>query len=115
LTKLADDVAGRGVGGLPYEAVDDRYAVFVGRCTETKASYVVKNEHLDPVVKKRVGYFQLHDGDWYLVNEGMPGMKDVIAGKEIQIGGNVKLEEGTQVLLSPVEGGRLIQVQMAGA
>ena len=66
-------------------------------------------------MKKRVGYFQLHDGDWFLVNEGMPGMRDVSAGKEISIGDNVKLEEGTQVLLSPVEGGRLIQVQMAGS
>ncbi len=76
---------------------------------------VFPNEHLDPALKKRVGYFQLHDGDWFLVNEGMPGMRDVSAGKEISIGDNVKLEEGTQVLLSPEEGGRLIQVQMAGS
>lgn len=75
---------------------------------------VYPNEHLEPVQKNRVGYFQLHDGDWFLVNEGMPGMKNVSAGKDIKIGDSVKLEEGTQVLLSPMEGGRLIQVQMAG-
>lgn len=76
---------------------------------------VFPNEHLDPELKKRVGYFQLHDNDWFLINEGMPGMKDLLTGQEIAVGGHVKLDEGSQILLSPRDGGRLIMVQMAGA
>jgi len=62
--------------------------------------------------KKRVGYFQLHQGDWYLVNEGMPQMHDVANKKDVPIGGNVKLTDGSQFLLSREDGGRLIQVQL---
>jgi serine/threonine protein kinase len=75
---------------------------------------VFPNEHITPEQKKRVGYFQFHAGDWYLVNENMPTMKDVVAGKDIPIGGNVKLTDGAQVLLSNEVGGRLIQVQLSG-
>ncbi|AWU95275.1 helix-hairpin-helix domain-containing protein [Azospirillum ramasamyi] len=73
---------------------------------------VFPNEHLTPEMKKRVGYFQLHQGDWYLVNEGMPQMHDVAAKKDLPIGGNVRLSDGSQYLLSREEGGRLIQVQL---
>jgi len=75
---------------------------------------VFPNEHLAAHQKQRVGYFRLHDGEWYLVNEGMPGMKDVTSGKDVAIGSHVKLADGSQLLLSPEDGGRLIQVQMAG-
>lgn len=73
---------------------------------------VFPNEHLTPEMKKRVGYFQLHQGDWYLVNEGMPQMHDATAKKDVPIGGNVRLSDGSQYLLSRDEGGRLIQVQL---
>lgn len=76
---------------------------------------VFPNEHLAAGDKHRVGYFRLHGGEWYLVNEGMPGMRDVINGKEVAIGEHVMLADGVQVLLSPEDGGRLIQVQMAGS
>ncbi len=75
---------------------------------------VFPNEHLSPDQKKRVGYFQLHQGDWYLVNEGMPQMHDTVAKRDIPIGGNVKLLDGSQFLLSREDGGRLIQVQLVG-
>jgi hypothetical protein len=75
---------------------------------------VFPNEHLASHLKRRVGYFQLHGGEWYLVNEGMPGMKDVTNDMEVALGEHVKLADGVQILLSPQEGGRLIQVQMAG-
>ena len=75
---------------------------------------VFPNEHLDSSLKKRVGYFQLHEGDWYLVNEGMHGMKDLTEDEDIGIGSNVKLSDGKQILLSPEEGGRLVRVQIAG-
>jgi uncharacterized protein YegL len=44
LTKLDPDVSGGLSGKLPFEAVYDRYTVFVGRCTASKAPYVVKYE-----------------------------------------------------------------------
>lgn len=73
---------------------------------------IFPNEHLTPEMKKRVGYFQLHQGDWYLVNEGMPQMHDVTAKKDVPVGGNIRLSDGSQYLLSRSEGGRLIQVQL---
>lgn len=76
---------------------------------------IFPNEHLEDRHKRRVGYFQFHNGDWHLVNEGLNGMKDVTGGCDVPIGANVKLVDGAQVLLSKDQGGRLIQVQMAGA
>lgn len=73
---------------------------------------VFPNEHLPPDQKKRVGYFQLHQGDWFLVNEGMPQMHDVASKKDVPIGGHVKLTNGSQFLLSREDGGRLVQVQL---
>ncbi|MCW2244651.1 serine/threonine protein kinase [Azospirillum fermentarium] len=73
---------------------------------------IFPNEHLTSDLKKRVGYFQLHQGDWYLVNEGMPQMHDIAAKKDVPIGGNIRLSDGSQYLLSRDEGGRLIQVQL---
>ncbi len=70
------------------------------------------NEHLSAAERKRVGYFQRHQGDWYLVNEAMPQMYDVGAKRDVPIGGYVKLLDGTQLLLSREEGGRLVQVQL---
>jgi hypothetical protein len=74
---------------------------------------VFPNEHLDDKQKRRVGYFQQQSGAWHLVNEGLPGMKNVQSGDAIPIGGNVALTEGAQILLDPEDGGRLIQVQLA--
>jgi len=75
---------------------------------------IFPNEHLTPAQRRRVGYFQLHQGEWYLVNEGMPQMVDLANRREIPLGGNVKLTDGSQFLLSKEEGGRLIQVQLVG-
>ena len=75
---------------------------------------IYPNEHLENHQKHRVGYFQLHAGDWYLVNEGLHGMKDLTNKRDIPIGSNVKLMDKTQVLLCGEKDGRLIQVQMAG-
>lgn len=73
---------------------------------------VFPNEHLPPEQRRRVGYFQLHQGNWYLVNEAMPTMHDVTAKKDVPLGGNVLLADGSQFLLSREDGGRLIQVQL---
>ncbi|SDJ56235.1 helix-hairpin-helix domain-containing protein [Salipiger marinus] len=76
---------------------------------------VYPNEHLEERHKRRVGYFQFHAGDWYLVNEALPGMRDLTGKRDVPVGGNVKLAEGAQILLSSEDGGRLVQVQMAGS
>lgn len=70
------------------------------------------NEHLPADQRKRVGYFQKHQGEWHLVNEAMPTMHDVDAKRDVPIGGNVKLTDGAKLLLSREEGGRLIHVQL---
>lgn len=73
---------------------------------------VFPNEHLTSDQRKRIGYFQRHQGEWFLVNEGMPQMHDVGNKRDVPIGGNVKLSDGAQVLLSREDGGRLIHVQL---
>jgi serine/threonine protein kinase len=74
---------------------------------------VFPNEKLTPDQKKSVGYFQFHNGQWYLRNENLQGMKDIAnGGKVIGLGELVQLTEGRQILLSAEDGGRLIQVQL---
>lgn len=74
---------------------------------------VFPNEKLAADQRKSVGYFQFHNGQWYLRNEALQGMKDVTdGGKTIKPGEIVQLSEGRQILLSNDDGGRLIQVQL---
>lgn len=70
------------------------------------------NEHLAAAQRRRAGYFQKHQGDWYLVNEAMPTMRDVGGKRDVPIGDHVRLGEGAQILLSQEDGGRLVQVQL---
>jgi len=73
---------------------------------------IYPNEHLKDDHKRRIGYFRFHDGDWYLVNESLRGMRDITGNRDIPSGGNVRLVDGGRILLSGDPGGRLIQVQM---
>lgn len=73
---------------------------------------VFPNEHLTPDQRNRVGYFQQHNGDWFLVNEGMPQLYDVTGKRDVAVGDHIKLTEGSQILLSREAGGRLIHVQL---
>lgn len=70
------------------------------------------NEHLKPDHRKRVGYFQRHQGHWYLVNEAMPSLYDADAKVDVPIGEHVKLVDGAKILLSREEAGRLVHVQL---
>ena len=73
------------------------------------------NERLAEADRTRVGYFQSHEGAWVLVNEGMPRLHDLTAGKDVPVGGQVTLTEGHQLRMdTPEHGGRVVQVQMAG-
>ena len=73
------------------------------------------NEKIKPEDAKKIGYFILHNNEWYLVNEAMPTMRDITNKQDIKIGGNVALKEGVQILLDQNVGGRLIAVQMSGS
>lgn len=75
-------------------------------------SRVVANEKLTPEQKQRVGYFVLHGGRWWLVNEGLPGMMDAASKTPIAIGEKIELVDGAQILLDREEGGRLLLVQL---
>ncbi len=73
---------------------------------------VFPNERLTPDQTKRVGYFVLHQDEWYFVNEGLTTLRDVGNKKEIPVGEKIKLEDGAQILFTPEHGGRLCVVQM---
>jgi hypothetical protein len=75
---------------------------------------IAPNEKLSEAQRKRVGYFVLYKNSWWLVNEGLPDMMEIVNGKNISIaiGSKVELKEGQKILLSKATGGRLIIVQM---
>lgn len=73
---------------------------------------IVPNERLTDEQKKRVGYFVFHDKTWYLVNERMPELTDLATKNIVPVGSKVALNDGTQLLMSKQDGGRLIVVQM---
>jgi serine/threonine protein kinase len=78
---------------------------------------IIPNENLKEADSKRVGYFQIISGDWYLVNERMLTLEDVTEKanvKNIAVGEKVKLQQGTLLKLSSADDGRLVSVSMAG-
>ena len=72
------------------------------------------NERLPQAERGRLAYFQRHNNQWHMVNEGLPHMRDVANAAPIGIGESVVLTDGAQILLDRENGGRLIQVQLAG-
>ena len=78
---------------------------------------VFPNERLSAEDSKRQGYFRFHQGHWLLVNERMSSLYEVMSdGSKVlkKPGEYVVLNEGTRILLSTEEGGRLVFVQLAG-
>lgn len=73
---------------------------------------IAPNERLTADQKKPVGYFVMHNGQWWFVNQTLTGLKDVTNKIDIPIGGKVELTDGLQLLLSPDDNCRLVQVQM---
>ena len=67
--------------------------------------------------KKRVGYFVLHNGSWWLVNEKLPDLLEINGATKtpIPVGDKVELTDGKQILLEKGDGGRLVVVQMVEA
>jgi hypothetical protein len=73
---------------------------------------VVPNEKLSAEQKQRVGYFVLHNGNWYLVNKRLRDLMGVTTGTSCPPGNPMQLHEGQQILLTREEGVRLAFVQM---
>lgn len=76
---------------------------------------VFPNEKLTEAQKTRLGYFVRHQDVWYLVNEGLPDLRDAQSGNAIPPGDKIALSDGQQLLLARQDGGRLAVVQMVVA
>ncbi len=76
---------------------------------------VAPNERLTDAQKKRVGYFVLHEGHWWLVNEGLPDLIDADSKVTVPVGGKIELTEGRKLLFERGDGGRLAVVQLVVA
>ena len=57
----------------------------------------------------------LHQGVWWLVNEGLADLMDAATKTAVPVGGKLELKDGQQILLAKGEGGRLAVVQMVDA
>lgn len=76
LSKLDDAVSGRGKP-LPFEAVDDRYAVFTGRCAGSGAPYVVKYErHMNQINAQDAQLSELFQTRAYMLKAAVPVQQD---------------------------------------
>lgn len=76
------------------------------------SNQIAPNEKLDEDQRQRVGYFVLHDGRWWLVNERLPDLLDVSTRTPVPPGDRLELKDGQQILLAKGDGGRLVVVQM---
>jgi serine/threonine protein kinase len=77
---------------------------------------VVPNEKLSAADKKRVGYFQYHQGTWALVNENIPNLAEIKTDgskTEHAIGSRVSLTNGLKLLFDPKDHGHLVNITMA--
>ena len=78
---------------------------------------VFPNEMLSPADKVRQAYFQQYNGRWLLVNEKLPTLFEILPdGTKVpkKPGEYIELNDGTKMLLSTEDGGRLVLVQLAG-
>ncbi|MEK7397774.1 MAG: kinase, partial [Candidatus Poribacteria bacterium] len=73
---------------------------------------IFPNERLTDEQKRRVGYFVLHNGSWWLINENMPDLMIADTKTLIRIGEKVELKDDLKLLFSREDGGRLVVVQM---
>ncbi|MBE7648261.1 helix-hairpin-helix domain-containing protein [Tenacibaculum finnmarkense] len=71
---------------------------------------IIRNEKLDNLDKKRVGYFVFHNKQWLFINESLKGLKDVTNNNKIGIGESVVLQDGNKLLLSEDNSGRLVNI-----
>ena len=73
------------------------------------------NEKLNDTEKRPVGDFHLLNGKWVLINRKLESMYEIKSDgtkQKIEIGKYVELNNGTKILLSTEDGGRLVVVSM---
>ena len=77
---------------------------------------VFPNEKLKAEDQRRVGYFQIYNGEWIFMNENASDMYEIMpdnSQKQVLPRHYIKLQEGTKLLLSSSEAGKVAVVQMA--
>jgi serine/threonine protein kinase len=89
----------------------DRYRVIVQEGTYLYPWHVYRdvfrNERLPDEMRKSVGYFAIHRGNWMFVNQRLDSMYRKETGEQIKPGAGMILRDGDQVILSRKETGRM--------
>ncbi|MCO7216503.1 hypothetical protein [Halomonas sp. OfavH-34-E] len=73
---------------------------------------ITPNERLPAAHRRRVGYFVQHQGRWFLVNEGMPELKNADTDAPCPVGARVELRANLKLLAGTQPGQRLLLLQM---
>ena len=90
-------------------AVYDGQSLFAWHVDRT----IVLNEKLHASERVRVGYFQAHRGEWYLVNERLPDM--ATADAHVPIGQSLRLQDGLRIIFSTQSGSRMAAVRLTAS
>ena len=106
-------------GSTSFSSEDHQLMVFNGQSLNRwhVTNKVFPNEMLSPTDKERQAYFQQYNGRWMLVNEKLPSLFEILPdGTKVlkKPGEFIELNDGTKMLLSTEDGGRLVLAQMAG-
>lgn len=73
---------------------------------------IIRNEKLTASDKARIGYFAFHNNSWLFVNEKLTTLKDVTNDEYIKIGSSIELIDGSKLLFSTEEGGRVATISI---
>ena len=73
---------------------------------------LVPNERLAVAERSRLGYFVLHGGQWYLVNERITGLRNADTKQMLPPGSQIELSEGLKLFAASERGARMLVVQM---
>lgn len=90
--------------------VYDRQNLYIWHVNRFKSA----NEKLSAEEKKPVADFWFNGKNWILINRKLEHMYELVVGKKnkIEKGKGVILKDGTRILLSDENGGRLVSVQL---
>ncbi|MDR2612065.1 MAG: kinase [Deltaproteobacteria bacterium] len=98
--------------GSLYQPDNRRLMVFNNQYLYPWHAYrnVFPNGLLAPEQRRPLGYFAFHRGEWLLVNQDLPGLRD--GEVPVPVGQAVKLSDRQRLVLSPGAGGRLAHVTL---
>lgn len=107
------DLYSKGPDGS-YRALDRKLMVWDGQSLfpyHVDRS-VFPNENLVEENKKRVAYFQLQKGSWYLVNEGLPNLLNPETKMKIPVGSKIALTPDLKLVFGEKETNLLAYVRL---